>query len=110
MAKTKDRGAYQAVSLPSDFVEKVRKHVLKNTNYQSIAEFTKQAVIEKLRSDNEEKRIRTEFREYVKHLSTDRQGNIENIDKINTGIILQKIDELSNAVFDLQKEIKKNRD
>jgi hypothetical protein len=38
----------------------------------------------------------------------ERNANIENIDKINTGIILQKIDELSNAVFDLQKEIKKN--
>ncbi len=48
MGKTKDRPEYQAVSLPKDIVEKVRIYVLNNDKYNSIAEFTKRAVLEKM--------------------------------------------------------------
>lgn len=44
MVKTKPRPKYQAISLPKDFVEKVRAYVLKSDKYGSIAEFTKIAV------------------------------------------------------------------
>lgn len=55
MVTTKPRGKYQAVSLPIDFVKKVRKHILSHkdkANYRSIAEFTKLAVIEKMDRDS----------------------------------------------------------
>jgi Arc/MetJ-type ribon-helix-helix transcriptional regulator len=48
MAKTKPRGKYQAVSLPYEFVEVIRKHVLNNPKYRSIAEFVKTAIINQL--------------------------------------------------------------
>ena len=48
MVRTKPKPEYQAVSLPKEFVEKVRKHVLKSPDYRSIAEFTTTAVQEKM--------------------------------------------------------------
>ena len=52
MGKTKDRAKYQAVSLPSEFVETVRNHVLAfPEEYRSIAEFVKSAIMEQIKWD-----------------------------------------------------------
>lgn len=51
MAKTKPRGRYQAVSLPSDFVNEVREHVLNSSRYRSMAEFIKIAAINQMDKD-----------------------------------------------------------
>jgi len=52
MAKTKPRGKYQAVSLPSEFVNEVRDHVLASSRYRSIAEFIKIAAMNQMDKDN----------------------------------------------------------
>ena len=51
MAKTKPRGKYQAVSLPSEFIKEVREHVLDSNRYRSIAEFIKIAAINQMDKD-----------------------------------------------------------
>lgn len=48
MVGTKKRGKYQAISLPFEYVDEVRKHILKDKQYRSIAEFVKLAVEEKI--------------------------------------------------------------
>ena len=49
----KPRGKYQAVSISKDFIKEVKKYVLENPRYRSIADFTKEAVREKMeRLDN----------------------------------------------------------
>ena len=48
MASTKPKPKYQAVSLPIDIVKEVKKYVLNSEDYNSIAEFTKVAVREKM--------------------------------------------------------------
>ena len=53
MASTKPRPKYQGVSLPKEFVEVVRKHVINNPRYRSIAEFVKVATINQLDRDNQ---------------------------------------------------------
>jgi len=51
MAKTKPRGKYQGISLPTEFVAVVREHVLNSPKYRSIAEFVKVATINQLEKD-----------------------------------------------------------
>ena len=48
MWKTKPRGRYQSVSLPVPFVQEIKKHIVKDSKYKSIAEFVKAAVREKI--------------------------------------------------------------
>ena len=53
MAKTKPRGKYQAVSLPSEFIKEVREHVLDSNRYRSMAEFIKIAAMNQIDKDKE---------------------------------------------------------
>jgi len=94
MAKTKPRGKYQAVSLPKEFVEKVRKHILSHkdkANYRSIAEFTKQAVIEKIDYDRTE-RTRKAFGSPGK-------------DSKEISVLMRKVIDLQQQNLDLQQRI-----
>jgi len=52
MGKTKDRGRYQSISLPVDFIADIKKHILKTNRYQSIAEFTKFAILNQMDIDD----------------------------------------------------------
>ena len=52
MSKTKERGKYQGVSLPVDLISEVKKFVINNPKYKSIAEFTREALREKMRREN----------------------------------------------------------
>jgi len=51
MANIKPRVEYQAISLPKEFVKEVREYVLNHDKYRSVAEFTRDAVIEKMDRD-----------------------------------------------------------
>ena len=51
MAQTKRRGKYLAASLPIDFIEEVRSHVLDSSRYRSIAEFVKIAAMNQMDKD-----------------------------------------------------------
>lgn len=48
MGKTKDRGKYQSISLSVDFIEEVKQHILKDNKYKSVADFTREAIREKI--------------------------------------------------------------
>lgn len=51
MGTTKERGKYQGVSLPKDLVNEIKNFVIGNPKYRSIAEYTKQALREKMDRD-----------------------------------------------------------
>ena len=51
MGKTKSRGRYQSISLPVPFVQEVKKHIINDAKYKSIADFTRDAIREKMRKD-----------------------------------------------------------
>jgi len=46
--KTKDRPHYQAVSISKEFIRDIKEYVLKSNRYRSIADFTRQALREKM--------------------------------------------------------------
>jgi Arc/MetJ-type ribon-helix-helix transcriptional regulator len=48
MGKTKDRGRYQSISLPVDFIDEVKARVMKDGRYKSVADFAREAMREKL--------------------------------------------------------------
>lgn len=51
MGKTKNRGRYQSISLSVDFIKEITTYVKNSTKYKSVADFTREALREKL--DNE---------------------------------------------------------
>jgi len=51
MGKTKERGRYQSISLSVDFIKEVKKHIINNPKYRSIAEYTRDALREKMKRD-----------------------------------------------------------
>lgn len=51
MAQTKPRGKYQGVSLPEGLIREIKKHILKDERYKSIAEFIREACREKIKRD-----------------------------------------------------------
>lgn len=51
MGKTKERGRYFSISIPIDFVNEVRDIVLSDPKYKSVAEYTKEALREKMDQD-----------------------------------------------------------
>ncbi|GAH73749.1 unnamed protein product [marine sediment metagenome] len=48
MGKTKPRGKYQGISLPVPFVEEIKKYVLRDNKYKSIADFVRESCREKM--------------------------------------------------------------
>jgi hypothetical protein len=53
MGKTKERGRYQSISLSVDFIAEVKKHILKDAKYKSVADFTRDAIREKMRREKQ---------------------------------------------------------
>ena len=52
MGKTKERGRYQSISLSVDFIEEIKQYIIKDRKYKSVADFTREALREKLRREN----------------------------------------------------------
>lgn len=92
MGKTKPRGIYQSVSLPVNFIQKIKKQVMKDDRYKSIADYVKQAVREKMDYDTTE-RIRNDFGKPGK--------DSREISKLTRDIV-----EIKQMINDLQKNSK----
>lgn len=50
MRNIKPKAKYQGISLPKEFIDEIKEYVLKTGEYKSIAEFTKDAIREKMES------------------------------------------------------------
>ena len=51
MKRTKEPVRYHGISLPTSLIDLVRNHVKTHKEYRSIAEFTKEAIRQKLRDE-----------------------------------------------------------
>jgi type I site-specific restriction endonuclease len=103
MGKTKPRGKYQGVTLPSAFIKEIKEHIIQDNKYKSIAEFIRESVREKItrehffspppnRNDNTLHTVEeVKLQEKVNKLKLELKEEKENIDKkLNTIIELLK--------------------
>lgn len=95
MPRTKPKPKYQAVSLPKNFLKKVRQHVLSSDDYKSIAEFTHKALEEKIQND-ETIRLKLELNESFGDIETPVSliKKVNNINQIPTNEIIDRLDKI----------------
>ena len=81
MGKTKERGKYQGVSLPADFIKEIKTHILKDSKYKSIAEFIRESCREKMDRDKkpfrsiETEKILKQFEKYADKIIEEKLGS-----------------------------------
>ena len=54
MKRKKPRVKYQGISFETPFIAEIRKHIMFNPRYRSIADFAREAIREKMRGDQSE--------------------------------------------------------
>lgn len=52
MKNIKPREKYQSVSLTTSFIDEIKKHIMEDPKYKSIADFVREAVREKMRRES----------------------------------------------------------
>jgi len=52
MRNIKKQVNYSSISFPEEFIGEIKKYVINNPNYKSIADFAREAIREKLQRDN----------------------------------------------------------
>ena len=48
MRNLKPKAKYQGISLPEEFIDELKKHVMGNPRYKSVADFAREALREKM--------------------------------------------------------------
>jgi len=54
MKKSKPSVKYQGISMPIPFIEEIKKFIMKNSKYRSVADFTREAIREKMHREGSE--------------------------------------------------------
>lgn len=54
MGKTKPRGRYQSISLSVPFLKEIKKYIMDDPKYRSVADFTREALREKMHREGNE--------------------------------------------------------
>ena len=73
MGKTKDRCRYQSVSLPVEFIDKIKEHIEDKPQYRSIADFVKLSTINQM--NYESPTLNEALKVYHKYLEKIRKKN-----------------------------------
>jgi len=98
MGKTKERGKYQSISLSVDFIEEIKKAILNNPNYKSVADYTRDALREKMyKGKREQQGLKDKW-----------YGSINEDDKRMENIENMLVDVLSQLGIKPKKKIAKN--
>lgn len=122
MKEEKGRPQYQGFSLPTPFVEEIKKHIEEDPKYRSITDFIRQSLREKMQRDDtsaikrysdllklmEDKGFKKEVSRIRKRGMPDEIGVLDNLDKeIESDMIeQQKIKQHGKKMIDLYQKQK----
>ena len=57
MKKSKPSVKYQGISMPIPFIEEIKKHIMNDPKYRSVADFAREGIREKMNNTFLEKRV-----------------------------------------------------